>query len=514
MAELAFSGIWSDQGSTGLTVTSSTKWFREGSVADSYGISEQEDIDDYLVLAGFLTDSDIDPTDVVLESDFTDDESLMVKNASSNVVNRLFSEVSEIFPENFLYCKGFSLYTSVNKTLAFTDDVISWDATAGYLMNKPSPFTKHVDTAFSSGSGNGSLDTGSFAVNRVYYIWQIGLTAKSGSDILTSLSNSAPTMPALYTYKRLIGAFYYLDYDSGAYYQYYINDFDENDYPRAFLPDNFINKNIQVTYSVVAAAQGTLTVSGIQCMDSTNEYEINIPQSLSKIVYNDVSGAWSEGDGNGITDGGGFYLLDDTDYYIYAILNPSTGARDVILSGSASAPTLPTGYTKYRLVYWLHTYDFVANGNFDIFPVIDPAFVFGFLSASTTQALTAATEAAITATFRNIPMFKFSLGTNSLVYKGSEAGWFKIDIHCSVAFSVASAALTISVYHKPSGGSYSLISGGFANNFLRNATDAYNQDFVCPVYLETNDEIQLRIEVDKSGTITYENYTAFIKEIK
>jgi hypothetical protein len=57
-------------------------------------------------------------------------------------------------------------------------------------------------------TGANGMDTGSLAADTLYYIWTImhGLTRAAAG--LVSLSNSAPTMPDGYTYKRLVGVCY------------------------------------------------------------------------------------------------------------------------------------------------------------------------------------------------------------------------------------------------------------------------------------------------------------------
>jgi hypothetical protein len=66
--------------------------------------------------------------------------------------------------------------------------------------------TKQSDVAWAVGTGNGGLDTGAVG-NSDYYIWAIKRVDTQVTDILYSLSSTAPTMPANYTLKRLIGWF-------------------------------------------------------------------------------------------------------------------------------------------------------------------------------------------------------------------------------------------------------------------------------------------------------------------
>jgi hypothetical protein len=59
-----------------------------------------------------------------------------------------------------------------------------------------------------SASGAAGLDTGSEATSTMYYIWIIHNSSSSAVAGMFSLSASAPTMPAGYDYKRLVGEVY------------------------------------------------------------------------------------------------------------------------------------------------------------------------------------------------------------------------------------------------------------------------------------------------------------------
>lgn len=79
------------------------------------------------------------------------------------------------------------------------------DATGAYFM-PGSQLTKQLDAAWAVGSAAGGLDTGSIG-NSDYHIWMIARSDTGVVDYLFSLSSTAPTMPANYDFKRLIGWF-------------------------------------------------------------------------------------------------------------------------------------------------------------------------------------------------------------------------------------------------------------------------------------------------------------------
>jgi len=75
-----------------------------------------------------------------------------------------------------------------------------------YNLTLPSAITKTFSN-FSSGSGNGGLDTGSISANTWYNVFIIRRDSDGTTDGLISLSPTSPTMPAGYTANRRLGSF-------------------------------------------------------------------------------------------------------------------------------------------------------------------------------------------------------------------------------------------------------------------------------------------------------------------
>ena len=80
------------------------------------------------------------------------------------------------------------------------------DSANAAFLSLTSTYTKTMAN-WAVGSGNGGLDTGSIAGSTPYFVWAIKRPDTGVSDILISTSGTAPTMPANYTLKRLIGWF-------------------------------------------------------------------------------------------------------------------------------------------------------------------------------------------------------------------------------------------------------------------------------------------------------------------
>lgn len=105
------------------------------------------------------------------------------------------------------YLWGFQL--TKNATTPNTDIDISQgvcqSATNTLAIITTTTITKRASVNWSYGTGNGMLDTGSFAASSTYYIFVIS-KADGTTDILSSLSATNPLLPTGYTSYRKIGA--------------------------------------------------------------------------------------------------------------------------------------------------------------------------------------------------------------------------------------------------------------------------------------------------------------------
>jgi hypothetical protein len=92
-----------------------------------------------------------------------------------------------------------------------------------------------------------------------------------------------------------------------------------------------------------AGASATMTVAAGQAADSTNSALMTLASAIGK-----TTGAWAVGTGNGGLDTG--TIANNTWYHFHLIRRPDTGVVDVLLSLSATSPTLPTNYTQFRRI--------------------------------------------------------------------------------------------------------------------------------------------------------------------
>lgn len=82
--------------------------------------------------------------------------------------------------------------------------------------------------------------------------------------------------------------------------------------------------------------------------DDTFVSTIILATSLTKSLS-----AFSAGAAGGSLDTGA--IAASTGYYVYVIKNPSTRAVDILISLSATAPTMPSGFTLKRMIGWVLT---------------------------------------------------------------------------------------------------------------------------------------------------------------
>lgn len=90
-------------------------------------------------------------------------------------------------------------------------------------------------------------------------------------------------------------------------------------------------------------------------------------QMANPAIINKGQGTFVEGDGNGGLDTGA--IADDTLYAVHAIAKAATGQFDILLSLSFTAPTMPAGFDRRRLIAAINmgTSDFLGilqTGNY------------------------------------------------------------------------------------------------------------------------------------------------------
>lgn len=97
-----------------------------------------------------------------------------------------------------------------------------------------------------------------------------------------------------------------------------------------------------------AGSSATITVSAGEATDGTNADTMVLASAISK-----TTSAWAVGTAAGGLDTGA--IANSTAYYLWLIKRVDTGVVDVLISLSATAPTMPANYTLKRLIGWAKT---------------------------------------------------------------------------------------------------------------------------------------------------------------
>lgn len=80
-----------------------------------------------------------------------------------------------------------------------------WMKSNGLYVKNSANLTKSLSTAWSAGAGGGALDTGVFSASATYFLHALRKNSDGSFEFLSSLSPTAPTVPAGFT---LVGRFW------------------------------------------------------------------------------------------------------------------------------------------------------------------------------------------------------------------------------------------------------------------------------------------------------------------
>lgn len=118
----------------------------------------------------------------------------------------------------------------------------------------------------------------------------------------------------------------------------------------------YANSAGDVTNDIDIAAGGAMAAS--------NDFFI-----IAGAITKQIDAVWASGTGAGGLDTGS---VGNNPYYIWLITNSTSGAKDALFSLSSTAPTMPSGYDKKRLIGWVkrsgganqlfHTYETAGGG--------------------------------------------------------------------------------------------------------------------------------------------------------
>lgn len=192
-----------------------------------------------------------------------------------------------------------------------------------------------------------------------------------------------------------------------------------------------------------AGASATFSVSSGEAADSVPSDLMTLSSAISK-----TTSAWAVGSGNGALDTAS--IAASTWYHVHLIKRPDTGVVDVLISLSATAPTLPANYTIFRRIGSMKT-----NGSSQWTKFIQDGNVFMLdVPVSDVSAANPGT-AAVTRTLANIPLgirvqAYVSAGFTASVSTDNPGQIYLSDL--SVADTAASGVPNFMAYQSPTAG--------------------------------------------------------------
>lgn len=230
------------------------------------------------------------------------------------------------------YLAGLQLSTAGGSPTFGVTAGIAVDSTDASLMLLPVSLNK-TTSAFGPGSGNGALDTNAIAASTWYHVFLIQ-KADQTTDILISLSATAPNLPVGYNFFRRIGA---MRTDGSSDWRAFVQNGDDflwvtpvADATTTAVGTAFTLTTLTVPTNVVVQAYGA--VRGINTTNATN-----------------YLGVWGVAATGSLTGFGGPAVC---------MMAPSTGGVSTFGVGEFTARTNVNGQVNVAAA--------VANSNFDL----------------------------------------------------------------------------------------------------------------------------------------------------
>lgn len=188
------------------------------------------------------------------------------------------------------------------------------------------------------------------------------------------------------------------------------------------FPNQVVRGAISGLQISTPGSSSSLSVTAGVAADSTNVAMMTLASAMSK-----TTGAWSAGNGNGGLDSS--TITSNTWYAVHLIENIAGALGDILFSTSASAPTLPPGYTVFRRIGWMKTDGssnwrklFQSGNEFQLdVAVTDVSANTSVTSATSTFTLSSTPPASVQARLRILYNNTVTNGTGLLVWSGLQS---------------------------------------------------------------------------------------------
>ncbi|MGM4992705.1 hypothetical protein [Tardiphaga sp. 841_E9_N1_2] len=137
-------------------------------------------------------------------------------------------------------------------------------------------------------------------------------------------------------------------------------------------PDDLMTPTLMRSYlaGLTLSTAGSSASFGIAAGVATDSTNVDMLALTS--AYTKTNTIWAIGSGNGGMDTG--TASANTWYHVFLIKRPDTGVADILVSASATSPTLPTNYTMFRRVGSIRT---DGSSNWLLFSQFGDEFLWG-----------------------------------------------------------------------------------------------------------------------------------------
>ena len=265
-----------------------------------------------------------------------------------DIITRLIQQKQEDLNRAIKLSETSSLVGSVSLPEPVALSVLSWNAAADNLANITlADISVSIDTVFTSLASDDFLKyDGSNWINRTSAetLTDIGAQADLAVPSQAEAEAGTATTERVWTAERVKQAIESLSLGRG------------------FIDGMVLSNDTDTAHDI--------SISAGECRDSTNATNLKADSAFVKRI----DATWAVGTTNGGLDTGA--VANSTWYYVHAILLDSDGVTvDYLFSTSATSPTMPSGYTKFRAVGAVLT-----DGSANIIQFIQDGDLFEFLA--------------------------------------------------------------------------------------------------------------------------------------
>jgi hypothetical protein len=234
--------------------------------------------------------------------------------------------------------------------------------------------------------------------------------------------------------------------------------------------DNLDSHMAGVLYGLTLSAAGSTATFGVAAGAASG--------MVLASAFTKTTSAWGVGTGQGALDTGA--IANSTWYHVYLIQRTDTSVVDILVSTSASSPTMPTNYTRKRRIGAMLTdgsaqwVKFTQIGNDFLWSAPPRDINYAPTTAQSAKTLTVPTGVKVRAKLRGFAEGTTGVNTSMLVSSPDEATTAASDTNATVIVSSgvfgSDIPWSLDVWTNTSGQVNCVASNSGATNLLRAAT--------------------------------------------